>query len=432
MRARPRPELRGLLLLLAVLATATRPAGAQTGPDSSVARVVSDSAARVRALADSILLEDDPEDDALLEPPGARQFLSLQSMNRSYAIGSGSYSENVGLLSYRLSVSSFRLSVNASPLRYNAGATSIAGAPPVSVRLDWLPGPGDTLRVFGRSQSSPATLDSAQSLAIGAVGVSTIELESFSLGTPAMVGARGAFSFPDGDLVFGVRAAIEYQPRPSGSNNSYWTGTTISGGLSLAMPTGDLRTTALLDVASSYADSLGGRNLFQGGGNMSVELRVDGLLGGEAGIDAMFSAWFQKPFGNTRSDQPNRLIPVGDTYGLYGTLTVPVGSMLLTPTVALARESASDDAASGRSRFNYAASSWAVNGGLALSLPLGGSIDLTPEIGFARGSADGSFVATTIIGGAMPGRPGRPVTATQNFRNRISGWWVAMELSVRF
>lgn len=405
---------------------------AQATPDTAAKRVVTDSAARVRALADSILLEDDPEDEAGSEPPRARQSISIQSMNRTYSIGSGSYGENVGLLNYRLSSTSYRFLVSASPLRYNAGSSTITGAPPVSLRFDWMRGLGDTLGVYGRTASTPASLDSAQSLAIGAVGVSTIELESFSLGMPAMIGARAAFSFPSGEVVFGVRTLVEYQPRPSGSSNSYWTGTTVSGGLSLALPTGDWRTTALLDVSNSFADSLGGKNLFQGGGNVNFELRLDGLLGGGDGADALFSAWYQKPFGNTRADQPNRLVPVGDTYGVFGTLTFPVGSMLLTPSLALARESASDNAASGASRYRYSTSSWAVNSGLALSLPLTESIELTPELGFSSGSADGSFVATTLVGGGVPGRPGRPVTATQNFRNRITGWWAALELTISF
>ena len=385
-------------------------------------------------MADSILLEDDPADDALLEAPGTRQSITVQSMNRSYAIGTGTFKETVGLLSYRLRTPSLSLSVTASPLRYNAstGPTTITGAPPVLVRVDWLPGVGDTLRVYGRTASSPATLDSTQSLAIGAVGVSTIELESFSLGTPAMVGARAALSFPSDEVVFGLRAGVEYQAKPTGSSNTYWTGTTLSAGASIAFPTGALRTTALVDVSRSSADALGGKNLFQGGGSANLELRVDGLLGEGEGVDALFSAWYQRPFDNVRSDQPNRLVPVGDTYGLFSMLSFPVGSSLLTPTVSMARESASGATSEGASRYSYAASSWAANAGMALSVPLSRSIDLTPEVGFASGSAGSTFVATTLVGGTLPGRPGRPVSSTQNFRSGISGWWAALEFSISF
>ena len=443
MSSHPR-VVRDFLQLFAASLLVAGAASAQVRPDSSkrdtiAAReasapvpVRSDSAARVRALADSLLLEDDPEDDALLNPRGREQSVSVQSMNRSYGVGAGSYNENVGLLSYRLSSGPFRLFASASPMRYNDGTTTITGAPPVTLRLDWLPAAGDTLRLYARSPSSPATLDAAQALAIGAVGVSTIELDAFSLGTPAMVGARGAFSFPFDAVTLGVRGSVEYQPKPTGSSDAYWTGTSVSGGLSLAIPTGDLRLTALLDVTNSFADSLDGRNLFQGGGSLNAEVRMDGLLGGDDGTDALFGAWYQRPFGNTRSDQPNRLVPVGSTFGAYATLSFPVGSAMLTPSVALSRESASDEAASATGKYRYSAGSWAVNGGLAWSIPLSGTIDIVPEAGMAFGNADASFVATTILGGGLPGRRGRPVTSTQNFSSNIRGFWFALELAIRF
>lgn len=431
-----------LALVVFVLVAGTT--SAQVSPDSAkrdtlapplsnaTPRTLSDSAARVHALADSLLLEDDPDDDALLEPPGTKQSVSLQSMNRSYAVGAGSYSENVGMLNYQLSSGSIRLFASASPMRYNGGIATITGTPPITMRFDWLHGTGDTLRLYGRSPSSPPTLDSIQALAIGAVGVSTIELDALSLGTPAMIGARGALSFLFDEVTLGVHVAVEYQPKPTGNNNSYWTGTSISGGLSLAIPAGGLRLTGLLDVSNSFADSLAGKNLFQGGGNVNAELRLDGLLGGDEGSDALFGAWYQRPFGNTQTDQPNRLVPVGATFGAYATLTFPVRSMLLTPSVSASREFASGNAASATGRYQYSTGSWAVNGGVAWSIPLTGSVELVPEAGVAIGNADASFVATSIVGGRLPGRRGRPVTSTQDFSSRIRGFWIAVELTISF
>ena len=427
-----------MMLAALAISAAARTAHGQVRPDSvrrdslAATRTVSDSAARVRALADSLLLEDDPDDEVALEPEGTRQSLSVQSMNRSYTVGSGSYSENVGLLSYRLSNGRFRFFASASPMQFNGGATSIRGAPPATARIDWLPRVGDTLRVYGRTASTPATLDSTQSLAIGAVGVSTIELDAFSLGTAAMIGTRGAISFPLDGVTLGVHAAVEYQPKPTGSNNSYWTGTTVSGGASLAFPVGGLRLTGGVDLTNSFADSLGGKNLFQGGGSMNAELRLDGLLGEELSSDVLFGLWYQRPFGDIRADQPNRLVPVGSTFGAYGTLTFPVGSSMLTPSLSLSRESASDDAQSLSRRYRYTSGSWAMNGGLAWSIPLTRQIEIVPEAGVTIGNADATFTATTLAGGGLPGRPGRPVTSTQSFSSRIRGFWLALELQISF
>ena len=398
----------------------------RAGVDTGAKRAISDSAARVRALADSLLLEDDPDD----ELPTTRQSLSVQSLNRSYRVGGTGFAENVGLLTYRASRGAWRVTIGASPLRFSTGATTINGAPPVSATIDWSFRSGDTLRIYGRSSSVPAALDSAQALAIGSIGTSTVDMASSGLGTPAMVGGRLALSFAGEYVTFGIRGAIEYQPRPDGPEDTYWTGTTVSGGISLGTIGPTTRWTGLVDVTRGFADSLGGRNLFQGGGNVNIELRLNTTFDEANDADGLFSIYYQKPFGNDRNDQPNRLIPVGDSYGLFGIVNLPLRSMLLVPTVTLAREASSATTGTAASRYAYSASSWAINAGIALQIPVAGAIDLTPEIGGVFGNASATF--TSVTPASFGARRGRPVTSSSGFTNRINGWYLGLQLSVSF
>ena len=436
MRQRTRSALRmalaGAVVGWSVMAPARSEAQAvpdtlrRVGVDTGWRRVISDSAARVRALADSLLLEDDSDDVG----PTTRQTVSVQSVNRSYAVGGTGFAENVGLMSYRASRGEWSVMLNASPLRFSTGATTISGTPPVSATIHWAFAPGDTLRVYGRSASFPATLDSAQAVAIGSIGTSTIDMASFGLGTPAMVGARVALTVVGEKVTFGVRGALEYQPRPGGTEDTYWTGTTLSGGISLGTNGLAVRWTGLVDVTQGFADSLSGRNLFQGGGNVNVELRVNTTFGDYGDGDGMFSVYFQKPFGNDRNDQPNRLIPVGDSYGLFGALNLPVRSMLVMPTVTLAREVSSATTGGAASRYAYSASSWAINAGVALQVPVASRIDLTPEIGAVFGNASATF--TSVTPAPVGARRGRTVTSSSGFVNRIEGWYLGLQLSVSF
>ena len=398
----------------------------RAGVDTGAKRVISDSAARVRALADSLLLEDDPDD----ELPATHQSLSVQSLNRSYSVGGTRFAENVGLLTYHASRGAWSVIIGASPLRFSTGATTISGTPPESATIDWRFQPGDTLRIYGRSSSFPAALDSAQAVAIGSIGTSTIDMASSGLGTPGMVGARLAVSFAGENVTFGVRGALEYQPRPDGPEDTYWTGTTVSGGISLGTNGPTTRWTGLVDVTQGFADSLGGRNLFQGGGNVNVELRLNTSFAEASAADGLFSFYYQKPFGNDRNDQPNRLIPVGDSYGLFGTANVPLRSMLLMPTLTLAREASSATTGTAASRYAYSASSWAINAGLALQIPVVGALDLTPEIGGVFGNASATF--TSVTPAPFGARRGRPVTSSSGFTNRINGWYLGLQLTVAF
>lgn len=430
--------LLGLFLASAVEGRAQGAPDSLSRRDSAAirARVRSDSAARVRAVADSILLEDDPDDEIVLDaPPATKQSITMQSLNRGYLIGSNNISENVGLFTYRWSGPDWRVLLSGSPLRYSGNGTTITGLPPVTGRVDWTFAKGDTLRVYGRSASVPATLDSMQLAAIGAVSVSTLDLESFSLGTPTMLGTRAVVTFDVGDVQLGLHGGLEYQPRPNGTARVYWTGSTVLGGASLSGLVSDVRWTGALDVSHSSADSLPiagdsvGRNLFQGGGTFNASLQFDGPLTADGEASGVIGAWYQRPFGNDRPDQPNRLLPVGDTYGAFVSLDLPIGELTFSPSVTVARESASDDAAVTRLlKYQYDAASWAVNTGASLTIPLGKHFDLTPEFGATFGGASARFTATTS---PIPGRrPGR--SSTTDLSAGIRGWWAGLELTINF
>ena len=193
---------------------------------------------------------------------------------------------------------------------------------------------------------------------------------------------------------------------------------------------------------------------------MNATLQLDGPLTSEGDATGVIGLWYQRPFGNDRPDQPNRLLPVGDTYGAYLTLELPIRSWVFSPSVSVAREHAADDARVSRLlRYQFDAASWAINAGAALTIPLGKHLDLTPEFGATFGGASVAFTATSAAGlttagltsanasgpgggtgtsggsgGSTPAvsgrRPGR--TDVTNFSASIRGWWAGLELSISF
>jgi hypothetical protein len=62
------------------------------------------------------------------------------------------------------------------------------------------------------SGSSPKTLDTAQTTAIGAVGIPTLDLEALSLGTPATAGVCAAHVMSVGSSVAGVHQRFIHRP----------------------------------------------------------------------------------------------------------------------------------------------------------------------------------------------------------------------------
>ena len=99
-----------------------------------------------------------------------------------------------------------------------------------------------------------------------------MDLESAGFGTPAIGGGRLALAFPLGNLVLAARAGVEAEPRPNATSPVYWRGTTLRGGLALTASTGETSVTASVDATRSTADSLSGRNLFPGGGSVTLQV----------------------------------------------------------------------------------------------------------------------------------------------------------------
>jgi hypothetical protein len=165
-------------------------------------------------------------------------------------------------------------------------------------------------------------------------------------------------------------------------------------------------------VSRSFADSLGGRNLFQGGGTLVARASVGRLLGaaGETLVD--LSTFYFRPFSVTRADAANRTVPVGDFMGASAIAVVPVGQLFLTVALVGSRESSavsSISSALGRS----------LGTSFAVDVPVAGRFTVTPEIGFARGSVRRELVSP---GGASLG----------GITEELSGWWATTDFSLSF
>ena len=175
--------------------------------------------------------------------------------------------------------------------------------------------------MFARSSSDPLTLSPRQTSALSTAGTSTVDLESAGFGTPAIGGGRLALAFPLGNLVLATRAGVEAEPRPNATSPVYWRGTTLRGGLALTASTGETSVTASVDATRSTADSLSGRNLFPGGGSVTLQVLAqlsvldpfDPLEDERWPVRAV--VFYGRPYGNDRADQPNLLIPQGDLLG---------------------------------------------------------------------------------------------------------------------
>ena len=155
---------------------------------------------------------------------------------------------------------------------------------------------------------------------------------------------------------------------------------------------------------------------------MNASLQFDGPLTADGDATGVLGLWYQKPLSIERPDQPNRLLPVGDTFGVYGSLDIPLGDWMLAPTASFSRESASDDARTRLVRYRYETSSWAANTGVALTIPLGSRLDLTPEAGATFGNANALYQVA----------PGSAAIRRRGFTSKISGWWAGVELTISF
>ena len=373
------------------------------------------------------------------EPPaGPKTNVYFQFGTRGYSIGGSKVTEQAGNLSYEYRTKQWGLSVDGASLQYGALGRTISGTGNSNVRVDYRLQPGDTLMLYGRSGSQPGTLDSAQVAAIGVAGGSFVDLQANSLGNPALFGGRAVFSFPVGDLVLNLRGALESESKPAATQKVYWRGTTWAIGSTLYGNIGNGQLAAMVDISSSSADSLGGKNLYPGGGETTVRLDLQLPIDNPAdstGDDwnSAFSAWFSSPFGAIRADQPNRLLPLGNSFGLSGALTFPVGDATWGPSVQFQSTSASASAKSGATLLSTSSSGWAANFAINADIPTSSIFELTPELGYAVGNASTSYGQTSSKTVVVQ-RRGRTVTTTSGgtTATALRGWWIALGVSAYF
>jgi hypothetical protein len=304
----------------------------------------------------------------------------------------------------------------------------------VSGRLDVALGARDSVSFYGRTASTPMHLDSAQTDAIGAAATSTIDLDAFWLGTPSVLAVRAAFgravsSDTSAATVVSVRGAIEVEPRPNGTTPIYWRGTTVAGGASLSGRSGDVSLGLRVDVRTSFADSLGGRNLFPGGGLVIVRATADhsflnpiDMLAEDADVNV--AAFYSRSIAANRNNQPNRLIQTGDFLGASTTLALPWRDAVFLPNVELLRESSTT--AGSRTTLPVTGVGWAGRIGLDAIIPLSTTFHLMPGAGYAIGDVSASYTRTLTI------RPGVSAVQRVAVSSPVRGWSVRLELTAGY
>jgi hypothetical protein len=362
----------------------------------------------------------------------AHSRFTLTGTAHSYDVGDSSVSERVANARYELYVSRIHIQLDASTLQFVAPFDTIRGRLPVGARVSYTLRAGDTISVFARSSSDPLALSSRQTAALSTAGTSTVDLESAGFGTPSVGGGRIAVAFPVGDIVLGARAGIENEPMPNGASPVYWQGTTVRGGLALTKSAGDGSITASLDVTHSSADSLGGRNLFPGGGSITLQVMSD--LSVPNPFDPLEDeqwplrvvAFYGRPYGNDRADQPNLLIPQGDLAGALGTLLVTIGDLAFSPSLQFLRETSSSGSTSGIVTSRITGSAWTAQSSLDVTIPLGRVFELTPQAGYTFGNVGASFSQAAVL------RRGRGVARSTAFNDDIRGSWLSLQLTAVF
>ena len=359
----------------------------------------------------------------------AAQTVELEARVRSYTVGAVHVTERLMPITFTLNGSRARLRMTTTPLTFDAPSSQVTGTTPLSTRLDLRIRTDDSLRLYVDGASRPNTLDSLQNAALGSVGTSTLDLDSYALGAPTVFGARGSIAIWRGESAqLRLRAGMDVSPQPAGTSSVYWRGTTVRGGLSLRGTSEGKAYGLGADLAMSHADSLGGRNLFPGGGSLS--LNGDATLPvGESSLRVTFSGFLVHPVGDTRNDQPNRLIPIGNFYGLSALGSALIGNTLVFPSVSLMRESSAATTGTGLQAQSMTGSGWALAPSLAASVPLGSHMDLNPEAAVVLGSVGARYVQTVVIPGGLR-RRGRAASSVSGFDDHISGWWLALGVEI--
>lgn len=361
---------------------------------------------------------------AALLDDGPRHTISVRPVYRGYSVGGSRVSERALGLTYALRTGAYQIRIGtAGPVRYSGATSTIDAVTPIEATVDVRIGLGDSLRVTARSSSFPGSLDSNQLDALAELGTSTVELESVGLGTPAVAGVRLVLVESVGPLDAALRIAADFEPRPDVVDSVYWRGTTLRLGMGLAHGFGATKISTSIDFSHSYADSLDGRNLFPGGGSLVARVEVESSLGEFGEVYGFGSAYYYRPLGLERPDQPNRRIPFGSVQGGYVGFMLPIWSVYVVPVVGVAREANSGDLDLRRFTFQSNGSSWALTASSSLSIPITRTLFLTPEAGFVRGGVRGEFVQ--LRSGDL-----RPIEFA--FADDVDGWYAALDLSFSF
>jgi hypothetical protein len=96
-----------------------------------------------------------------------------------------------------------------------------------------------------------------------------------------------------------------------------------------------------------------------------------------------------------------------------------MGALTLLPTVSVLRESSSARATISGIPATLEASGTTTSASLAVSVPVGSHLTLTPEVGGATGSVG------QTVSARFPRR-----TRSQSFSDAIRGGWVTLEVSI--
>ncbi len=387
--------------------------------DSLIAAVLADT---LDAAVDTMSLS--------LPLPAMRQSFTIRPTVRTYSIGNVNASEQASYASWVARFRRATLRVDLTPVSYSGDTNTttaerpqvgFSGVSPISGRLDLSFRSADTLRLFAQSMSFPGALTTTDAQALGAVGTSTVDLDAGALGIAARTGMRYTLTQKLGahGVALTVRGGVEYDPKPGGTESVSWRGTTVRGALGLSRTTTSGSVGASVEMTKSHADSLGGRNLFPGGGTLNVDARAMRFFGADANGFMSLNGFYSQPLNIERPEQPTRLIPVGDFYGVAGAASIPVGRLSVLPVLSLLRESSNAVAiVSGRNTTLTARGQTAALS-VGLSIPLGSHVTVTPEIGGVFGDV-GQTVAAQF--------PRR--VRSRSFDDSIRGGWVALELSV--
>jgi len=431
-------------ILVALVLASGGPLRAQSRPDST-----SDSLRqRVRdSLIAAILSDTSDLVEAELPPltlPFFRQSFTVRPTVRRYSLGTVKAEEQASASSWIARFPRATLRLDLTPVSY-AGDTSltsgrpqvvVSGVSPVTGRVDVRLRSTDTLRVFGQTMSFPGALSNVDAQALGAIGTSTVDLDAGAIGIAARIGTRYTLTQPVGNDGISVmlRGGLEYDLKPGGAEVVSWRGTTVRAGAGISRATSSTTVGASVEVTRSFSDSLGGRNLFPGGGALTFDGRLLRFVGADGTGFVTANAFYSRPLDIERPDQPTRLIPIGDFAALTVAGAWPVRAVTLLPTIALMRESSSATALVNGTVVNGVvvnrvttqlnASGFTSSLSLGLAIPLGRFVTVTPEAGGAFGTV------SQTVSSSFPRRIGRPIVRSQGFSDPLRGGWFALEISI--